>query len=610
MNTKLSVLIVFVIMSTFNFLFIPDVAGQDFETSALSELNTIVDTKMITLAVSIMNIDGYTKTDVFTSLIENNEEKASSENSIATSCSQVELEKPIMVDPPSGQLKTISPEFRWNTIDNMNQEEMRLYIEVYEPDSTYSSAIVWIPVDINPRTNWIWFSNFKAEQEYEWYAYYYCPSNDTTGPLEYGAFTTGNGQNLPNDPTLISPDDNSFIQSNGDFTEVTFHWETNQSINYFVEYQPSDLFGTSFWLSTLWVDTDNSSIWTQDGTYEWRVKARNKYGIGEASEARKFVIGNEEDCISPTGLNICLLQKGDILLGRYNTSDWWVFGLGSTYWYHSAIVIEDSDKFQLAEASGPHLDPANQVRTLLITDTMWWKQELTDWSVVRLKPNIIGTSDIINEATVYAKQKAEQVNPYILYNTYFFDYEGVEDKFYCSQLVWKAYKKYGVDLRTLIAWVITPDDLYYSGKSEEVQAFANNQKRFIFSLHSPADLLIVDNQGRRVGFDSNTQQILNEIPGAYYTGSDAEPEYISVGVPNTTTLRLSVTGTGVGTYTLNAQSINSERLISQTIVHSVTLGQVNEFLIADLAGITTTTEILAEIKSKLYLPLIMRIDYP
>ena len=53
--------------------------------------------------------------------------------------------------------------------------------------------------------------------------------------------------------------------------------------------------------------------------------------------------------------------------------------------------------------------------------------------------------------------------------------------------------------------------------------------RFIeFYLCSPADLFITDPEGFHVGLDPTTGQVVNEIPGAVYTGPGSEPQIISI----------------------------------------------------------------------------------
>jgi hypothetical protein len=48
------------------------------------------------------------------------------------------------------------------------------------------------------------------------------------------------------------------------------------------------------------------------------------------------------------------------------------------------------------------------------------------------------------------------------------------------------------------------------------------------AIHSPADILMVDGQGHRTGFDPSTGSVFNEIPGGSYTGIGTEPETVTV----------------------------------------------------------------------------------
>ena len=46
------------------------------------------------------------------------------------------------------------------------------------------------------------------------------------------------------------------------------------------------------------------------------------------------------------------------------------------------------------------------------------------------------------------------------------------------------------------------------------------------TIHSPANILLVDELGRRTGFDPLTGGVLNEIPGGAYTGVGSEPQTV------------------------------------------------------------------------------------
>lgn len=217
----------------------------------------------------------------------------------------------------------------------------------------------------------------------------------------------------------------------------------------------------------------------------------------------------------------------------------------------------------------------------------WWKGGITDWAVIRP----VTTTEVRDQAASYAEGKADQVSPYVLYNTNFYDKES-EDKFYCSQLVWKAYQRQGIDLEvnfgimtTLFGPVVTPDDIFYSisnGKSILVQDSPTSHQnwRAVFRIFSPAHLLLTDLEGRRTGLDPVTKNILNEIPNVYYTGPDADPESIIVLYPSLEKDNwvLTVTGTATGEYTLNSELMSRTNLYyAKTIQEQTTLGQTDSY---------------------------------
>jgi len=71
-------------------------------------------------------------------------------------------------------------------------------------------------------------------------------------------------------------------------------------------------------------------------------------------------------------------------------------------------------------------------------------------------------------------------------------------------------------------------------------------------IGSPADLLLVDAEGRRVGFDFVTQQEVNEIPEAFYSGHGTSPQLIEIPLPITGDYLVFVSGTNAGFYSLSA----------------------------------------------------------
>ena len=293
---------------------------------------------------------------------------------------------------------------------------------------------------------------------------------------------------------------------------------------------------------------------------------------------------------SQTGLDVCQLQKGDILLafGELNSIPQTARMIAGTYWFHVALYVDDQSDFDgelLAHATGSksYVSDPDQVKTESVYETYWWTgEELYDWAVIRP----LTTDAVKAQAATYARSKADQDNPHILYNLNFLD-KNNEDKFYCSQLAWKAYEKQGLDLEAdtgLINPVVTPDDLYYTVYDRAILVQAQGGEpldRVVFRLHSPANMLLVDPLGRRVGFDAATQQIVTEIPGAYYIGPDDEPEALVVGAADIAGWSLIVTGTGEGTYTLEAEFVDPAAPINQTVTLPTAPGQADTFQIAD-----------------------------
>ncbi|HUQ72085.1 MAG TPA: Ig-like domain-containing protein [Planctomycetaceae bacterium] len=72
-----------------------------------------------------------------------------------------------------------------------------------------------------------------------------------------------------------------------------------------------------------------------------------------------------------------------------------------------------------------------------------------------------------------------------------------------------------------------------------------------FTLNSPANLLITDPLGRRVGVDPTTGQTVNEIPGASFSGAGVEPQTIAVPGGIDGQYQVQVVGTGDGMFHLD-----------------------------------------------------------
>ncbi|MFA4872506.1 MAG: hypothetical protein WC659_01050 [Patescibacteria group bacterium] len=73
-----------------------------------------------------------------------------------------------------------------------------------------------------------------------------------------------------------------------------------------------------------------------------------------------------------------------------------------------------------------------------------------------------------------------------------------------------------------------------------------HKKVLLVSLHSPADMVITDQYGNRVGTDPSTGLPLTEIEDSYTTGPDDAPEFITIPNPEDTEYKITLTGTGSG----------------------------------------------------------------
>ncbi|MFN2241440.1 MAG: hypothetical protein ACK2U2_04080, partial [Anaerolineae bacterium] len=79
------------------------------------------------------------------------------------------------------------------------------------------------------------------------------------------------------------------------------------------------------------------------------------------------------------------------------------------------------------------------------------------------------------------------------------------------------------------------------------------------AVMSPADLMLVDDQGRQTG--STGAGAVVEIPNSVYSGPDAEEEFIVVFSPPVGSYELTVTGTGDGAYDLLVASLRDGALL-------------------------------------------------
>ncbi len=108
----------------------------------------------------------------------------------------------------------------------------------------------------------------------------------------------------------------------------------------------------------------------------------------------------------------------------------------------------------------------------------------------------------------------------------------------------------------------------------------------LFNVFSPIDIQIIAPGGKRVGKNFATGELLNEIPGAYYTGYDTDTEFITIPNPEDGEYKVLTRGTGEGEYAIEIAKISQDETdpegateIGGMLRGSVTMGQEQERII-------------------------------
>lgn len=85
-------------------------------------------------------------------------------------------------------------------------------------------------------------------------------------------------------------------------------------------------------------------------------------------------------------------------------------------------------------------------------------------------------------------------------------------------------------------------------------------KILMINIKSPADIQILDPEGKRVGKDFDTGNILTEVPGSFYTGYDTDVEFITIPNPLNGEYEIKLEGTGSGLYTVETSAIDDDKI--------------------------------------------------
>jgi PKD repeat protein len=94
----------------------------------------------------------------------------------------------------------------------------------------------------------------------------------------------------------------------------------------------------------------------------------------------------------------------------------------------------------------------------------------------------------------------------------------------------------------------------------------------------PVNLLITDPQGRRLGFDPATGQVLREIPHSIYTIPGSEPQIVVMANPYPGTYQVTASGYADGEFALRADYIaNNGAFLLDGFAGTTTAGQIDTY---------------------------------
>jgi pimeloyl-ACP methyl ester carboxylesterase len=116
----------------------------------------------------------------------------------------------------------------------------------------------------------------------------------------------------------------------------------------------------------------------------------------------------------------------------------------------------------------------------------------------------------------------------------------------------------------------------------------------IIKMLSPADMMIIAPDGKRIGKDFQTNQEINEIEGAFYSGFIGDDEYITILNPLEGTYKITTKGTGTGEYTVATALFAENQVVQSEIISNTEVGkeEIIELSIPDnLQNITLAKQV-------------------
>jgi hypothetical protein len=141
----------------------------------------------------------------------------------------------------------------------------------------------------------------------------------------------------------------------------------------------------------------------------------------------------------------------------------------------------------------------------------------------------------------------------------------------------------GFDATDFQLFLETTDNVYTSQMASQDSSLLVESVQIITpnilaeAIHSPANLLVKDPQGRLVGFDPRTGEVVNQIPYASYSGLGSEPQTVIIPDPINGTYETTLLGTASGKYSLTIEYADSTQATTQTFNGTISLKQTLGF---------------------------------
>jgi len=136
---------------------------------------------------------------------------------------------------------------------------------------------------------------------------------------------------------------------------------------------------------------------------------------------------------------------------------------------------------------------------------------------------------------------------------------------------------------SIVTWVYTYAKLnipFLLGEHLDIQGWTEQltvtPPAFMATLFSPANLYLTDSVNRHVGAHPTTGEYVNEIDGAFYSGSGSHPQRIVIPDPLDGVYDIKIVGTSTGEYTLVVELATVEKITTHTYTGNISVGETWE----------------------------------